>query len=56
MDYYLLTDDAKDKPQETSIKLSDIIEGGKEISGDWLKKEVHKRIVIQEQIEKEKKK
>lgn len=59
MKYYMFANEdvsPKDKSQGTDIKVTDIIEGGKQISGDWLKKEVQKRLRAQEEIEKEKKK
>lgn len=47
--------DPKDKSQGTDIKVTDIIEGGRKISGGWLKKEIQKRLEIEEEIQKNKK-
>lgn len=46
----------KDKPHGVDIKITDILEGGRKISGDWLEKEVEKRLKTEEEIQKGKKK
>lgn len=41
-------------PTTTGVKVTDVIKMSQDISGDWLRKEAQKKVVIQEQIQEQK--
>ena len=55
MKHYLFTD-ADEKPNKERVKISDIIDMGKSISDDWLETEAERKVIVQEQVQKHKKK
>ena len=40
--------------EEDDIRISDIIKMGQDISGDWLKTEADKKVIVQEHLQKQK--